>query len=328
MSRPSLPGATLGVFILVIGSVLPATGARLPIVGPAYAVPVAYRPAGIEAAPLLDISLVAGDTDLRSAEAGEERPGHLGVLGLRLTGVRRWARNKERRSPDGPPAPRRVAQAEGGGLEPLPALKGLLIFEAGSARFTDCRSGRAYPLAEGGDFEALEHAYLAAGREPGGPLMVSFEGSIDDMPSLDENGDEPTVMVERFVGVWPDQTCDQALGDATLKGTEWAIRRLARTDLPVEAEDSWLLLDDEEDRFSATVGCNQLVGAFDQKDTRLRFGPAAATMMACPEPVDAWEAALSEVLNETNSYRIVGTSLEFLDRDGHAIAAFEARYYY
>lgn len=320
MSRPSLPGAALGILIFVSGMAPVAVGAPLPGAGTAsYSLQAGLDP-DVAIGPVVDARL-------RSADASDERLGPLNVLGVRLTGAPPWIGRRQRRERASSADIQRLAQANGV-IESQPALKGLMVFEAGGARFTDCRSGRAYPLAEDGDFEALEHAYLAAGQEPGGPLMVSFEGFIDDMPRPDGGGDEPTVLVERFVGVWPDETCDQALGDATLKNTEWAIRRLGRTDLPDRARNSWLLLDEEENRFSATVGCNQLVGAFNDEDMRLSFGPAAATMMACREPVKSWEDALNRTLETTAAYRIQGATLELLDGNGNAIAAFEARYHY
>jgi copper homeostasis protein (lipoprotein) len=53
-------------------------------------------------------------------------------------------------------------------------LRGMLTYGADDARFTECLTGRDYPLVREGDYEALEHAYLAAGAEAGGPIMTSF----------------------------------------------------------------------------------------------------------------------------------------------------------
>jgi len=299
---------------MIVGPVVAAEGPAFHGGPPGYGVNIVYDAPAI---------LAPGPGTTGPERFGSERPGRLDVLGLRLSGARRALRGVERHARD----PQRVAEANGT-VEPQPALKGLMSFDAAGPRFTDCRSGRGYPVAEDGDFEALEHAYLAAGREPGAAILVSFVGSIDAMPG--DDGDEPTVFVDRFVGVWLDQTCDQALGDATLTNTEWLIRRLGSAELPADedGEPKWLLLDGDAQRFTATVGCNQFVGGFDQDETGLRFGSVAATMMACAAPVDTWEAALTGVLDRTAGYRIEGTTLELFDRDGEAIAAFEARYHY
>ena len=90
----------------------------------------------------------------------------------------------------------------------------MLTYAANEARFTECLTGRDYPLVEDGDYEALEHAYLAAGAEAGGPIMASFDGGIVQVPEADGDGHRAEVLVERFVGVWPGETCERALGAA------------------------------------------------------------------------------------------------------------------
>ena len=88
-------------------------------------------------------------------------------------------------------------------FEPHLPLRGMLTYVEDSARFTECLTGRDYPLVKDGDYEALEHAYLAAGAEAGGPIMASFDGGIVQEPKEDGTGTVPKVLVERFVGVWP-----------------------------------------------------------------------------------------------------------------------------
>ena len=92
----------------------------------------------------------------------------------------------------------------------------MLTYVAEEARFTECLTGRDYPLVEDGDYEALEHAYLAAGAEAGGPIMASFDGG-DRAASPRRTAaaaPEPKVLVERFVGVWPGETCERAVDKA------------------------------------------------------------------------------------------------------------------
>ena len=61
----------------------------------------------------------------------------------------------------------------------------MVTYVAETARFTECLTGRDYPLVADGDYEALEHAYLAAGAEPGSPLMASFDGGIVERTAAD-----------------------------------------------------------------------------------------------------------------------------------------------
>jgi heat shock protein HslJ len=48
---------------------------------------------------------------------------------------------------------------------------------------------------------------------------------------------------------------------------------------------------------SSTVGCNRIVGKPSLTGDRLRFGPMAATRMACPPPLDRLETAYMAALD-------------------------------
>ncbi len=140
----------------------------------------------------------------------------------------------------------------------------------------------------------------------------------------------PAVLVERFVGIWPGETCERAMGPATLANTYWRILRLGET--AVAGSDGRrepnLILRDGEGRFSATVGCNQIAGTYSEEGDRLRFGPAAMTRMACRPPLDDWEKQLTDVLSRTDGWRIEGNTLELTDSAGSVLAKFQAVYLY
>ena len=69
-------------------------------------------------------------------------------------------------------------------------------------------------------------------------------------------------------------------------------------------------------RISSTVGCNRIVGKPSLKGDRLRFGPMAATRMACPPPLDQLETAYMASLDAVRSWRIEGTRLTLVDERG------------
>jgi heat shock protein HslJ len=50
--------------------------------------------------------------------------------------------------------------------------------------------------------------------------------------------------------------------------------------------------------------------------------------MACPEPLDEWEAKLGQVLHDTANWRIDGQTLELLDGEGGPLALLQAVYLY
>ena len=211
-------------------------------------------------------------------------------------------------------------------------LRGMVTYVADTARFTECLTGRDYPLADEGDYAALEHAYLAAGAEPGGPIMASFDGSIVRRSAGDDTTDEPQVLVlvDRFVGVWPGETCERVTGAATLTNTYWKILRLGDAEVTTAEgrREPNLILREGDPRFTATVGCNQISGGYTLDEDKLTFGAAATTMMACAPPLDDWERRLGDGLARTAAWRIDGQTLELLDSAGASLGLFQAVYLY
>lgn len=215
-------------------------------------------------------------------------------------------------------------------FDPHLPLRGMLTYVADEARFTECLTGRDYPLVKDGDYQALEHAYLAAGAEVGGPIMASFDGAIVRAPDGVGKDVGPQVLVERFVGVWPGETCERSVDKASLTNTYWKILRLGDTEVaPGEGRrEPNLILREGDPHFTATVGCNQVTGPYSLSADRLTFGPAAMTRMACPAPLDEWERRLTDVLAQAATWRIDGQTLELLDAAGNPLALFQAVYLY
>ncbi len=223
-----------------------------------------------------------------------------------------------------------VATDEFKSLDPHLPLRGMLTYVADEARFTECLTGRDYPLVKDEDYSSLEHAYLAAGAEVAGPIMASFDGAIVRDPEGSGTDAEPQVLVERFVGVWPGETCERAVDKASLTNTYWKILRLGDTEIaPGDGRrEPNLILREGEPRFTATVGCNQITGSYAVAADRLTFGEAAMTKMLCPEPLDAWEAQLVDVLQAAATWRIDGQTLELLDAADEPLALLQAVYLY
>jgi copper homeostasis protein (lipoprotein) len=183
-------------------------------------------------------------------------------------------------------------------------MGGMVTYMADAAIFEECLTGRTYPVAIEGAWIDLERAYLGA-VEGGTPLYATIEGTISLRPAM-EGPDRRTVTVDRFVGVYPGQTCERARANASLVNTFWKITDLGGTPVaPAEGNrEPFLVL--REDSFNATVGCNMMRGGYESGDGTLTFGPAASTMMACPEPLDGWERSLADAGRDGKTYAIAG----------------------
>jgi heat shock protein HslJ/uncharacterized lipoprotein NlpE involved in copper resistance len=223
----------------------------------------------------------------------------------------------------------------GAGFEPTDVsllLGGEMSYQADSPRFTECLTGRSYPILPGSQALLLQRAYLAAITRPGEALYASFEGTITRRPAMDDGERlEPVVVVDRFVGTWPGQTCSRGRADASLLNTYWRIVRLqdeALGTMPGRREPHLVLrASADAGRYSATVGCNQLNGRFGTAGDRLSFAHAASTRMACPPPLADLERRLGEVLAAVRQWRILGNTLSLQNGQGDDLALLEAVYF-
>jgi copper homeostasis protein (lipoprotein) len=96
-------------------------------------------------------------------------------------------------------------------FEPRLPMRGMFQYLADAGLFRECLTGRRMPVAQEADNAALEHAYAGAAREPGAPLLVNLEGRIARRAPMEGKDTIDTLVVERFVKVWPGQDCKGAL---------------------------------------------------------------------------------------------------------------------
>lgn len=224
---------------------------------------------------------------------------------------------------------------EAGPLDPVDltlAMTGQFVYFADSALFTECLTGQRVPVAMEGGYLAAERSYLAAldlGMEPASPLLMTLKGTLTERPAM-EGPPTRTLVVDEMLTVTPGGSCERSRMPADLVNTYWRILSLdgvALEDASVTREPYLLLFEDEGNlRLSATAGCNMMMGGAERDGDALSFGPVAATMMACPPPVDAWEQALAQALEATAAVETDGLTLTLLGDEGQPLAELEAAY--
>ena len=211
-------------------------------------------------------------------------------------------------------------------IEPRRMLTGMFVYMADAALITLCADGARLPVAMEADYKALEAAYLKERPQPGQALLASLEGRIAPRPSMEDNQPpRPSLVVERFINIWPRETCGNPLVDSPLRGTYWKLVRL--NDAPVRVTEKQrephLIFADDESRVSGSGGCNRVTGGFELDGDKLRLRRMAGTMMACVDGMEQEQRFLRS-LEKVERYRISGSHLEMLDGAGAAIARFEA----
>jgi copper homeostasis protein (lipoprotein) len=117
-------------------------------------------------------------------------------------------------------------------IEPRLELTGMFTYMADAASITLCADGGRLPVAMEADYKALEAAYLKGRQNPGQALLVSLDGLIAPRASMEANRPlRPSLVVERFINIWPRESCGNPLVDSPLRNTYWKLVRLS--DAPV-----------------------------------------------------------------------------------------------
>lgn len=204
-------------------------------------------------------------------------------------------------------------------------LAGMFRYLADAASIRLCANGATLPVAMEGDFLRLEKAYLAAqpAESRGEPMLVKLEGLITRRLSAEPGrGPVPTLVVERFLGVHPGQSCPQPL-----RGQLWRLQALqdgqgpsllTAPERPPELE-----LAADSDQVSGSGGCNRLMGGAVIKGETIRFSQLASTQMACPAEVMAFERRYGQALERVRRWSIDKGTLLLQDERGRTLLVFQ-----
>jgi heat shock protein HslJ len=143
---------------------------------------------------------------------------------------------------------------------------------------------------------------------------------------MDGGGTELTLVPERFIGVWPGETCGARFDTAPLENSYWKLTRLGGAPVLVaeHQREPHLILRPQDGRFGGSGGCNTMTGSYRVDGNRLEFSEGATTMMACPEGMET-EAALLAALEQVRTWRVIGEHLELFDAAGKQLARLERR---
>lgn len=111
-------------------------------------------------------------------------------------------------------------------------------------------------------------------------------------------------------------------GAAELGGTTWTLTHL-NGQTTLEGITAGLIFG-EDGSLKGNSGCNSFSSTYQTDRDEISIGPAAMTMMACPQPQMDQESAFMQVLAEVKTYNVQGTVLNFLDAEKNTIASFRA----
>ena len=160
-------------------------------------------------------------------------------------------------------------------LEPRLLMRGMYKYFADAGRFTECLTRKNWPVAQEQDNAALESAYAKARRQPGEEMLVNLEGRVAMRPKMEGEGQQPTLVVERFIGIWPGETCGARFATEPLENTYWKLTRLGDAPVTVASQqrEPHFILNPESRRVGGSGGCNRLTGSYELHGDQLDLRP-------------------------------------------------------
>jgi heat shock protein HslJ len=142
---------------------------------------------------------------------------------------------------------------------------------------------------------------------------------------MEGQGQQPTLVVERFIRISPGETCGARFATEPLENTYWKLTRLGDMPVAPQQREPHFILNREARRVGGSGGCNRLMGSYQLKGDALTFGRMAGTLMACPQGMDT-ERAFLDALGQVRRWKIIGQHLELFDSAGKLLARFEGRH--
>lgn len=199
-------------------------------------------------------------------------------------------------------------------------LRGAYVYMAETATFTECATGRRWPVASEGASEDLERAYLSAHPATGQAVVIAVEGRIASRTRLDGTGTRASLVVDRVVGPMANQACGQRYSSMPLEGTDWKLVRVGNAAPGGKAS---LTLDPAGQVYAASGGCNQLAGSYQRNGGQISFVGAINERRTCESAMEA-DQAFKSALAQARRWRVLGSIMELSDMSGKMLARFEA----
>lgn len=108
-----------------------------------------------------------------------------------------------------------------------------------------------------------------------------------------------------------------------LPGSEWEPTEIQTQ--AVETDRDVFVRFDQDGRYFGNGGCNNMRGLFVTNGDAILFGPAAATMMACPDEIAKLEFTFLQTLGAARQFARSGTDLTLSDAQGGVIMRLRQR---
>jgi len=195
-------------------------------------------------------------------------------------------------------------------------IRGMFSMENGSVMLKECASQVSFPVSPGGDYDSTLQNYLNTPHDMNRAILVSILGRL-------ATHDQEQLVIEQFRKFYPDRDCQGNKVKTSLTGTYWQILEINNQKWSEITDKMAHLLLKRDKTIDGFSGCNTISGSYLVKGDVLLINRELLTRRACPGGMDG-ENRLVSVLDEVESYRIQGSTLEFIDQNDQVLARFLA----
>jgi len=204
-------------------------------------------------------------------------------------------------------------------------LLGRYLLVDDTATFTECLTGKTFPLIRKGHYAGLEQAYKVTPHGQDEPLLVSIDGRFVAPADEDGVGYAEAVLPVHFLDIRPGLECNgEKTSVLSLTDNTWSLVELLGKPIKLRKGQNrpYLTLSSKGKRVAGFGGCNRFTGTYFMLGDVFLFNKRIGTRMACVDCMDL-EFTYYKILSATDGYHIEGNILEFRDRDRNVLAKFE-----
>jgi copper homeostasis protein (lipoprotein) len=210
-------------------------------------------------------------------------------------------------------------------FDPRLTLDGMYTTVSGAGRFKECLTEREFSVSAEAQQRVLESAYARVRLTPSEPLLATIEGRISERRDKNSGG-QHVVAVERFVNIWPGETCGWGLSGVELENTDWKLVRLGGRPVsrPTGRQETYVRLVSDGKKLQGFAGCNRVLGGYVLEEKRIRVIDLATTRMSCDDIMEE-EKEFLNALSLAVTWKIHGNHLELYGPDGKVQGRFESK---
>ncbi len=206
----------------------------------------------------------------------------------------------------------------------LVKLRGMFAVQNDRGYFRECAGGNRFGVDERGDYKKALQDYFNTPHLQNEQVLMSILGSLEKIPSVGSATGEDVIVIDQFRRFYPNQDCDGSRMGQSLTGAYWRLVEIDGGEAGPNVDNITPYLQFKSDRnVQGFGGCNKITGTYLIKGDVFLVQRDPLTRTACPEGMET-ENRFLEAIDSAETYRIEDNSLEFIDRDEHVRARFQA----